>query len=461
MKTIDLRAGLLAAVLTAVPVLSVSTEAGAAVEDPVLDKIGVVLYKGATENEGFVIKYASSQNIEVVEPEKEGIVEVEFIERKGSDDYYKLTPVGAGETRIHVMYKRQGTNEDHFYLGVKVVDPSAGSAKMFVRMKNGETISGNTKCMIAYLEGEDINNFYGYDCYAVLAEKSDGTTLVMDETRSIFGDGELLWAVNTPEQVSYGYESPSLVPLNVRQIDNMNKYSLYSADGNKYLGFTRSDKTKLQMSESETDKYVSISIDEDNLAQIHFIDDTEPARVIKFQQAKNGTKAFRNSKTSTGANGIYALVELYVEKEVEFTKPEVSAVKVMVDGTQVTGENIYVSEGEHILTFEGIPEGDKLYYTLGGATEIDPQDEAPVAPNRYEGNDIKITGTSGTLEYYVESKGMQSDKAKKTISISTGLDNINIEGEFLYYDMNGVRTESPKQGIYIKKSGNKAEKVVK
>ncbi len=133
----------------------------------------------------------------------------------------------------------------------------------------------------------------------------------------------------------------------------------------------------------------------------------------------------------------------------------------MVDGIQVTGENIYVSEGEHILTFEGIPEGDKLYYTLGDATEIDPQDEGGVAPNRYEGNDIKITGTSGTLEYYVESKGMQSDKAKKTISISTGLDNINIEEGSLYYDMNGVRTESPKQGIYIKKSGNKSDKVVK
>ncbi len=103
--------------------------------------------------------------------------------------------------------------------------------------------------------------------------------------------------------------------------------------------------------------------------------------------------------------------------------------------------------------------------TVGGEELTAPDGSAVAAPTTYEeqewivpataaeSNDVQITNTNGCHLYYITVTAAGSGSGVQNIATD---ENAPVE----YYTLQGVRVANPENGLYIKRQGNKAQKVL-
>lgn len=392
---------------------------------------GYVFYLGATE----------TAKLEFIDPSLENEPNLTF--SSSNEDVVSFNGLdmilkGAGEALITASYSAYQS----FSVGVKVIDPKQDN-DLYVRMKSGESLSdGDEGVILSKYQTGTLTN------YALLLYNGSGKDVRTMGVNS-YGDGECSFFCT---ENSNGWQKDAIL-------------CFYTSDGGNSYKITN-NKTYLQpdmkFGADGDNAKATIEFDDDNYAKIHY----------GFGSNKN-EEYFVTLKSSRFRYAKINLpIELYVRKSVKFEAPEASVVEACVDGNVKYGadnENIKLSDGEHKLTFT-VPEGVKLYYKFVSnedSQQISPMAETPEWSRYAAGTEIPVTNTSGSIEYYAESHGLQSSHVTKTFTVSTGMSNLEIGNGSddipVYFDLNGSRVNESgiMPGIYIKKTGHKTEKIVK
>ncbi|MBD5246282.1 MAG: hypothetical protein HDS55_05945 [Barnesiella sp.] len=144
---------------------------------------------------------------------------------------------------------------------------------------------------------------------------------------------------------------------------------------------------------------------------------------------------------------------------------------VFVNDEQISKDEIKTKDGHTFITMN-IPENTFLYYRIEETNSISTfavtDDE-----NQEEGFDLYEDGidvpqnTVGNLHFYIANYGYKSPKRTLRLGsdVTTGVEGVAADaenGEAEYFNLNGVKVDADNlvPGLYIRRSGSKAEKVV-
>ncbi len=100
-------------------------------------------------------------------------------------------------------------------------------------------------------------------------------------------------------------------------------------------------------------------------------------------------------------------------------------------------------------------DGEELNAPDGNPVELPTtyeEQEWMVPASAAESNDVQITNTNGCHIYFITVTGNSSTSAVENIAID---ENAPVE----FYNLQGVRVANPENGLYIKRQGNKAQKI--
>lgn len=406
---------------------------------------GYVFYLGATE----------TAKLEFIDPSLENEPNLTF--SSSNEDVVSFNGLdmilkGAGEALITASYSAYQS----FSVGVKVIDPKQDN-DLYVRMKSGESLSDGDEGVII----SKFNSTTSIYKYALLY-KSSGTTASANQYDT-FGDGEISFFCKSN---ATGWPNGAILTFNHNAGDNT--YKITNEKG--YLQ-PQPKQPNMQFGADGDNAKASIEFDDDNYVKICYgFGSWKNAKdyFITLNNTSSGSQIFKYAKISN----TNLPIELYVKKSVKFEAPEASVMEACIDGNVKYGsdnENIKLSDGEHKLTFT-VPEGVRLYYKFvsnGDSQQMSPMADTPEWTRYDAGTEIPVTSTSGSIEYYAESHGLQSSHVTKIFTIATGMSNLEIgngsEETPVYFDLNGYRVNESAimPGIYIKKTGHKTEKIVK
>ena len=133
--------------------------------------------------------------------------------------------------------------------------------------------------------------------------------------------------------------------------------------------------------------------------------------------------------------------------------------------------DIVEADGEQVITFTPAVEGHVIYTCFVPAVVDNAMALAADATIEHEGKiftlaaDNQVTvSTSGTLHYFAmdPETGIKSDVNTIEFAISTAINDINVDNvnaPVEYFNLQGIRVENPSKGLYIRRQGNKVEKV--
>lgn len=124
--------------------------------------------------------------------------------------------------------------------------------------------------------------------------------------------------------------------------------------------------------------------------------------------------------------------------------PAGATIKMGVESHKSTdARGVVLSIGEQTLT---APNGEEV-----AAPTTYTEQEWLVPADAAESNDVHITNTNGCHIYFITVTAGES---------GSGVANVEAEGAVEYYNLQGVRVANPENGIFIKRQGNKATKVL-
>ena len=133
--------------------------------------------------------------------------------------------------------------------------------------------------------------------------------------------------------------------------------------------------------------------------------------------------------------------------------------------------DIVQADGEQVVTFTPAVEGHVIYTCFVPAVVDNAMTLAADATIEHDGKtfslaaDNKVTvSTSGTLHYFAmePASGIKSEVKTIEFAISTAITDINVDNANApveYFNLQGIRVENPANGLYIRRQGNKVEKV--
>ena len=133
--------------------------------------------------------------------------------------------------------------------------------------------------------------------------------------------------------------------------------------------------------------------------------------------------------------------------------------------------DIVQADGEQVVTFTPAVEGHVIYTCFVPAVVDNAMALAADATIEHDGKtfslaaDNKVTvSTSGTLHYFAmePASGIKSEVKTIEFAISTAITDINVDNANApveYFNLQGIRVENPANGLYIRRQGNKVEKV--
>ncbi len=133
--------------------------------------------------------------------------------------------------------------------------------------------------------------------------------------------------------------------------------------------------------------------------------------------------------------------------------------------------DIVEADGEQVVTFTPAVEGHVIYTCFVPAVVDNAMALAADATIEHDGKtfslaaDNKVTvSTSGTLHYFAmePASGIKSEVKSIEFAISTAITDINVDNANApveYFNLQGIRVENPANGLYIRRQGNKVEKV--
>lgn len=138
------------------------------------------------------------------------------------------------------------------------------------------------------------------------------------------------------------------------------------------------------------------------------------------------------------------------------------------DGALEAPVHQFVKDGDDRYVLFNIHKDLDLYYKFTPANSVSTlavDHTGYTLQDREDDDSHKIKVTNGTLEVYTHHtlSDAKSDPLILTIDDTTGIDEIAADGaqaEGEYYNLQGVRVDNPTPGLYIKKQGNTATKVI-
>lgn len=183
-------------------------------------------------------------------------------------------------------------------------------------------------------------------------------------------------------------------------------------------------------------------------------------------------KFFNDLKTPSVEAGVYnvtAAISTYNGNSTEVAEPNqlkpisfeaIPAAPVAEINSSTVTEN-YELQGEEVTIYLTAAEGATIWYRFTPDSNAAVNALAEEGFQKYTVDGIKI-GKLGTLEYYTELNGVNSEIARIDFSgTPTSLLEIAVEGaDAEWYDLAGRRVAAPAKGFYLKKTGSKVSKYV-
>lgn len=203
------------------------------------------------------------------------------------------------------------------------------------------------------------------------------------------------------------------------------------------------------------------------------LDAASPATKDNFTATVNGeTVSMRNNYTipsvEAGTYDIKGVVTIYQNAVsfyvIEFTEVAATpaAPVVTIDGAEVNDDSYTAnSDNGEIEVALNVPEGCEVYYRITDSAVNVLADEENDGFQLYT-EPVKVTDGQ-TLDYYAQNAaGVKSDIKSIAFHITTGIeaigaDDANAPVEF--FNLQGQRVANPANGLYIRRQGNKVEKV--
>ena len=202
-------------------------------------------------------------------------------------------------------------------------------------------------------------------------------------------------------------------------------------------------------------KDIAIEVDKDAVE----IEKTAVGNTYVITPADN----YKYFALQTTASVVFSSIEIYYKE-----KP---AAPVIKDGDVEIAESIEF-EGDSKVVYLDLPEGVNAYYKFEVAEEATPA-EAPrrAAHTPAEGftqyvhaDGITLTD-NGTLHVYTEKDGAVSETRKVAVTKTgdtTAIEAIEADttAPVEYFNLQGIRVANPENGLYIRRQGGKAAKVL-
>ena len=185
------------------------------------------------------------------------------------------------------------------------------------------------------------------------------------------------------------------------------------------------------------------------------------------------------TSTSFDAETAYEFIGLrsksgaqYISKITLYWVPAESPVAPEVPEVKINGEVLTNFNGTQQIDADEIEisftetEGHSIYYKLDDGLVV--AAEAETTDDGFTKYDaatpVKISG-SKTLSFYSQNDatGAKSDVRVLKFDVSTGIESVVADGEngvVEYFNLHGVRVDTPANGLYIRRQGNSVEKVI-
>ena len=237
--------------------------------------------------------------------------------------------------------------------------------------------------------------------------------------------------------------------------DNIGKYAFNvgSEDAAQYLYAASNSSNQLKTRTTATFNTITISSETTSV-----IMGGNSRNVLRFNE-NNGSPIF-NCYSSENAGSQTPIKIYYQPKQAESNDPVVNP-SIRVDGENMELDSSISLNGKTATITFGVPEGVEVWTRFTPTASSEQQmAKAEAQFTQYNGTPIELT-EDGTFEYYTVANGKQS--ATKSIKVTGGTTAITeieaVEGEVEYFDLMGRRVENPANGLYIRRSAGKVEKV--
>lgn len=151
-------------------------------------------------------------------------------------------------------------------------------------------------------------------------------------------------------------------------------------------------------------------------------------------------------------------------------EPVAPSVPELEEGDYVVEDGYIKSKNVVKINFKAV-DGVHIYYSVGNGVEpaeakaLRACDNDHAGYTKHEGEEIELTKEHSTFSYYAcdPATGLHSEPVTFQLAVATGIEGVEAadNAEAIYFDLQGVQVASPENGVFVRISNGKAEKVVK